>query len=117
MIALTKEEENLFSLSFFCHICKKRFDDQSDSRVRDHCHMTGLYRGAAHQSCNLQYQITRTIPVVFHNLSGYDSHLPIRKLGSNEQIPGDITIIPQNSEKYIRNGLNFNKSGSDLCCI
>lgn len=63
--------------------------------------MSGVYRGAAHQSCNLEYQISRCIPVVMHNSSGYDSHLLIRKLGSNDQIPGEIAIIPQNSEKYI----------------
>lgn len=103
MNPLTEEEARSFLESAVCHICKKSFmNDQSDMiRVRDHCHITGFYRGAAHQSCNLQYQITRNIPVVLHNLSGYDSHLLIRKLGSNKQLPGEITIIPNNSERYI----------------
>lgn len=106
MNPLTKEEEVAFLQSTNCHICKKSFsnasqDKQSSVRVKDHCHLTGNYRGAAHQSCNLQYQISRTIPVVFHNLSGYDSHLLIRKLGSCKRIPGEITVVPHNSENYI----------------
>lgn len=100
MRSLTEGEDKMFKETPICHICKKAFN-QSDVRVKDHCHMTGLYRGAAHQSCNLQYQISRTIPVVMHNLSGYDSHLLIRKLSNEQQIPGEITIIPQNSENYI----------------
>lgn len=105
MNVLTEEEEKSFNESTVCHICKKSFtNEQTETdmiRVKDHCHISGLYRGAAHQSCNLQYQISRNIPVVMHNLSGYDSHLLIRKLGSNKQISGEISIIPNNSEKYI----------------
>eukprot|EP01044_Picomonas_judraskeda_P046439 COSAG03_NODE_25918_length_262_cov_1.276074_1_plen_80_part_00 len=48
-------------------------------KVRDHDHLTGKYRGAAHNSCNLEEGKKRTrhytIPVFFHNLKGYDSHL------------------------------------------
>lgn len=106
MNALTAEEEKKFRATTICHICKKDFIfdddiDKCDIRVRDHCHISGQYRGAAHQSCNLQYQISRKIPIVMHNLSGYDSHLLIRKLSDIEQIPGEIKIIPHNSEKYI----------------
>ena len=58
-----------------CHICMKPFDDpQNNRKVRDHCHYTGLYRGAAHNNCNLKYKIPKHIPIVFHNLSGYDAH-------------------------------------------
>lgn len=106
MISLTQEEELTFSSSTICHICKKSLSDgvvveQMGIPVRDHCHISGVYRGAAHQTCNLQYQVTRNIPIVMHNLSGYDSHLLIRKLSSERDIPGEITIIPNNSEKYI----------------
>jgi len=48
-------------------------------KIRDHCHLTGKYRGAAHNICNLHYKVPNFIPVVFHNLSGYDSHLFIKK--------------------------------------
>lgn len=106
MITLTEEEEKSFYESTICHICKRSLINIDDVikfgvPVKDHCHISGQYRGAAHQSCNLQYQISRNIPVIMHNLSGYDSHLLIRKLGSERLIPGEITIIPNNAEKYI----------------
>lgn len=76
MKALSEEGENIFENTVFCYICKKEFmNEESEIRVKDHCHISGLYRGAAHQSCNLKYQINRNIPIVMHNLSGYDSHL------------------------------------------
>lgn len=102
MNILSKEEEKMFNESTICHICKKVFaNNPIHIRVKDHCHITGQYRGAAHQSCNLKYQIARNIPIVLHNLSGYDSHLLNRKLGSSKLIAGDINIIPHNAEKYI----------------
>ena len=58
-----------------CVMCEQPLDGDS---VRDHCHITGKYRGPAHNECNLQLRLspkTMTIPVVFHNLRGYDSHL------------------------------------------
>ena len=67
-------------------------------RVRDHCHLTGKYRGAAHNSCNINYKIPKFFPVIFHNLSGYDSHLFIKNLGTTR---GNISCIPNNEEKYI----------------
>ena len=67
-------------------------------KVRDHCHFTGRYRGAAHSLCNLKYRKPNFTPVVFHNLSGYDSHLFIKNLGFSE---GNIDCIPNNEERYI----------------
>ena len=69
-----------------------------EKKVRDHCHFSGKFRGAAHNKCNLQYRVPSFIPVFFHNLSGYDSHLFVKKLGVSE---GDIQCIPNNDEKYI----------------
>ena len=83
-----------------CHICFKPFDDPMNRKVRDHCHYTGLYRGAAHNNCNLKYRIPNHIPIVFHNLSGYDAHLFIRELGKKFN-KGDIGVIAENKEKYI----------------
>ena len=80
-----------------CWICQGMFDE-SAKKVRDHCHFTGKYRGAAHNSCNLKYKKPNFTPVVFHNLSGYVSHLFIRNLGVSE---GNINCIPKNEEKYI----------------
>ena len=83
-----------------CYICQRGFDSESEglTKVRDHCHLTGRYRGAAHSKCNLEIRTPNFVPVVFHNLEGYDSHLFIRNLGVSE---GDIGCIPKNDEKYI----------------
>ena len=70
----------------------------NNDKVRDHCHYTGKYRGAANNSCNLKYRKPKFIPVVFHNLSGYDSHLFIKKLGSPNE---NMDCIPNNEEKYV----------------
>ena len=78
-----------------CHICNEELDRD---RVRDHCHLTGKFRGAAHEICNLKYKVPKFFPVIFHNLSGYDSHLFIKTLGSSE---GDISCIQNNEEYYI----------------
>ncbi|KAF0709819.1 Uncharacterized protein FWK35_00030838, partial [Aphis craccivora] len=66
--------------------------------VRDHDHLTGLYRGAAHNRCNLNYKVPKFIPVFFYNFSGYDSHLLVRELGNDTD---NIDLIPNNEENYI----------------
>ena len=66
--------------------------------VRHHCHLTGKFRGAAHNNCNLNYKLGNFIPVFFHNLSNCDSHLFIKKIG---QTKGNVNCIPCNEEKYI----------------
>lgn len=83
-----------------CWICNGRFT-KSDYKVRDHSHTTGLYRGAAHKSCNLKLALKpgkTPIRVVFHNLKGYDSHLIFQQIAQEN---GRITCIPKNAEKYI----------------
>ena len=79
MTPLTKLQIKEYNKARECHICFKPFG-KNDRKVRDHCHYSGLYRGAAHSSCNLQYKSPNYIPVVFHNLAGYDAHLFIREL-------------------------------------
>ena len=71
-----KKEEERFYEETICWICNEEFNDD---KVRDHCHFTGRYRGAAHNKCNLNYKKPKFTHVVFHNLSGYDSHLFIKK--------------------------------------
>ena len=69
---MTQEDWHAFRTTKTCHVCDKPLEDDS---VRDHCHITGKYRGAAHNACNLKLWLnpkTTTIPVVFHNLRGYD---------------------------------------------
>ena len=80
-------------------ICNGEFVGKDKNRkVRDHCHFTGRYRGVAHNSRNLKYRKPNFTPVVFHNLSGYDSHLFIKNIGFSE---GNIDCIPNNEERYI----------------
>jgi len=88
---ISEAEEKAFKKAEFCHICQKEFSGK-DNKVRDHCHETGRFRGAAHDRCNINYFSNLYLPVVFHNLRGYDSHLIIReayhiaqKLKSEEQ--------------------------------
>ena len=92
---ITEEEEEQFNKASDCWICGKKLNID---RVKDHCHYTGQYRGAAHNSCNLKYRKQNNISVFFHNLAGYDSHLFIKKIGNTE---GNIDCIPNNEEKYI----------------
>ena len=99
------DELKQFNDATKCWICNEEFDDTADEKgyrknekVKDHCHYTGRFRGAAHNSCNLKYKKPKFIPVVFHNLSGYDSHLFIKNLGFTD---GNIDCIPNNEEKYI----------------
>ena len=100
-IIFGKKEKEQFDKETKCWICNKEFND--DVKVRDHCHFTGRYRGAAHKKCNLDYRKPNFTPVLFHNLSGYDGHLFIKNLGFSE---GKIECIPNNEERYI----SFTKS-------
>ena len=97
MDPLTKKQWKKYKKATKCHICYKPFTLR-DPKVRDHCHYTGLYRGPAHSLCNLRYKIPPYIPVVFHNLSGYDAHLFIRELGAHTS---DMEVIAKNKEDYI----------------
>ena len=89
------------------HICLKEVNDPKNKKVRDHCHYTGLHQGAAHNNCNLKYQIPGHIPIVFHNLSGYDAHLFIKELGRRFN-KNDIGVIAENKEKYISFNVKIN---------
>ena len=93
---ITEEEEEQFKQASNCWICHKKLN--LEDRVRDHCHYTGRYRGAAHNICNLKYSKPNNISVFFHNLTGYDSHLFIKKLNVTG---GNIDCIPNNEENYI----------------
>ena len=68
-------------------------------KVRDHCHYTEKFRGAAHNICNLRYKVSKKIPVVFHNGSTYDYHFLIKQLA--EEFKGQFECLGENTEKYI----------------
>jgi len=82
--------------------CKNLFKG-GDKKVRDHCHYSGEFRGAAHNQCNLLFRKPEHVPVIFHNLAGYDSHLLIKRLGKMQE---KIDCVPNNEKKYI----SFSKS-------
>ena len=131
----TCKDQNDMDENNSCNICKRDFEISSyetiiscnkyqcrdklrnkPKKVRDHCHITGKYRGAAHDKCNLNFQITDKIPVIFHNLRGYDSHFIIQEIGeiikkNTYKVTGkdgkekvkqmNINVIPNNMEKYM----------------
>ena len=108
LIMFKKDED--FQKAKKCWICQKRYK-ANENPVRDHCHITGKYRGSAHNTCNLRLQISSEkikIPVIFHNLIGYDGHLIIEGMGDiikekkeREEEPLNIDVIASNAEKYI----------------
>ena len=98
----TEDEEN-YQNSNDCWICNEKI---IKDKVRDHCHITGKYRGPAYRQCNLKRKIPRTLPIIFHNLEGYDGHLIFRELNKFKDI--DIQVIPKSSEKYMSIIINRN---------
>ena len=97
-----KGEKEKFLTADVCWLCEKKLEETE--KVADHCHLTGRFRGAAHNFCNLQAQVPNFTPVFIHNLDGYDSHLFIKTLGNEF---GEIHAIPNNEEKYISFSLKF----------
>ena len=89
-LVMTEEEENLFQKSNNCWICKKLIDNDED-KVRDHCHITGKSRGAAHKSCNLKFKLTKNVSVIFHNLI----------FNEFDKFDVKIKVIPNGLEKYM----------------
>ena len=104
LIMSAEEEEERFQLSNICWICNKLFN-VSDNKVRDHCHVTGEYRGAAHWSCIVNFKMTKKVPVTFHNLEGYDSHLIFKELS---RFNVKISVMPNGLEKYMAFTINRN---------
>ena len=96
-LIMSEEEEHLFQQSNSCWICKKLIDND-DEKVRDHCHVTGKFRGAAHWSCNINLQLTKKVPVTFQNLRGQDSHLIFCELNKFDV---KTSVIPNWLEKYM----------------
>ena len=100
---MTIEDENNYQNSQDCWICNKKLDKD---KVRDHCHITGKYRGAAHKKCNSELRIPKKLPIIFHNLEGYDGHLIFRELNNFKDI--DIQVIPKTDERYMSIIVNSN---------
>ena len=96
MIPLTNKEIKSYEKQKVCYICEKKFCDDKNKKseydlyhkVRDHCHYTGKFRGAAHNIFNLRYNIPKKIPIVFHNGLTYDYRFVIKKLA--EEFKGEF---------------------------
>jgi hypothetical protein len=107
MTTLSKEQHEEFERATTCHICNGAFRHEEGcdkfTKVRDHCHVTGQYRGPAHKSCNLNlnYNKVTKIPVFFHNGRGYDWHLLIKSLAKVPDMSKKIELIPKNFEQYL----------------
>ena len=101
MIALTTEEKIHYNKQKICYICQKEFNnnDRKNYKVRDYCHYTGKYRGAAHNVGNLRYKVPKEIPIVFHNSSTYHYHFIMKELV--KKFEGNFECLGENTEKYI----------------
>ena len=99
IIPLTNEQKKSYKNQEKCYICEEKFcvdkDDKNYTnrkKVKDHCHYTGKFRGAAHSKCNLNYKVPKDIPI-------YDTHFVINQLA--EEFNGELNCNGENMEKYI----------------
>ena len=110
-IKFSKKEQRDYKEATVCHVCEGSFGStEQDKKVRDHCHLTGMYRGAAHNECNLQFRVPKFYPVIFHNLEKYDAHLfikelaevqdPLQRVGLSKR-KGKIGCIARTEENYV----------------
>ena len=99
-LIMTSEDEEIYNNSHICWICKQELNMD---KVRDHCHVTGKFRGAAHNKCNLKLRIPRKLPIIFHNLQGYDGHIIFKELIDFDV---DIAVIPKDIDKYMSSIVN-----------
>ena len=105
MIPLTDEENKSYEEREVCHICIETFcvdeDDENyknRKKVKDHCHYTGIFTGAAHSIWNLNYKVPKNIPIIIHNAT-YDAHFLINQLA--KEFKGELDCIGENMGKYI----------------
>jgi hypothetical protein len=99
-IKMSREDKEDYNSSAKCHLFLKQIYPDSNrmyQKVLDLCHLTGMYRGAAHSICNLKARKPDFIPTLFHNLEGYDEHLFLPSLTVNGE---NVTSIPLNEEKH-----------------
>ena len=99
-IILIGEDEEVFRNIYICRFCEKNIES---NKVRDHCHLTGKYRGPAHSKCNINVtqEQSKSLPFVFHNFSNYDCHMFFKKLVDKKNDKVKFDIIPKTNEEYI----------------
>ena len=115
-----EEEDDRICINCDEPLLRPQFTDAG----KNHCHITGKYRSAAHNLCNRSYfriDPKRTIiPAVFHNLKGYDAHHLMQHIAEFDPVPQgppNLRCIPNNMEKYISfslGGLRFIDSSQFL---
>ena len=113
MLLIINFINSIFEESKYCNdVIKKHFNkelgitkeyNQDFENVRDHCLITGKYRGSAHRVSNINLKLNRKIPVVFHNLKNYDSHVTMQEI---DKFNPKINIIPNGLEKYMSFTIN-----------
>ena len=94
-LIMTNEDEEIYNNSHICWICK---EELNTDKVRDHCHVTGKFRGAAHNKCNINLRLPKKLPISFHNLQEYGRHIIFKELNNFDV---DIAIIPKGIDKYV----------------
>ena len=103
-LVMSAEDEERFQLSNKCWICDKLFD-AGDNKVRNYRYVIGKYRGSAHWSCNINLGLTKKIPIIFHNLRGYDNHLIMQEIGKFDV---KVNVILNGLENYMDFTINNN---------
>ena len=108
---MNKEDNEDFKNSTKCWICDNDYGD-NDVEVKDHCLITGKYRGSAQRDCNINLKLNHKILIVFRNLKNYDYHLIMQELGKfNLKFNLKINVVPNGLEKHmiftINNKLSF----------
>ena len=102
---MTIEDENNYQNSKDCWICNQKIN-KDKHRARAHCHIASKYRGAAHNECSSKLKIPKKLPIIFHNLEGYDGHIIFKEPNNFDNI--DIQVIPKTSGKYMSIIINRN---------
>ena len=90
---MTNEDEEIYNNSHICWICKEKLNTDKEKG-----HVTGKFRGAAPKKCNLRLRIPRKLPIIFHNLQGYDGRIIFKELNNFDV---DVAVIPKGIDKYM----------------
>ena len=112
MKLLTNKQQNSYENTIFFNIRTGKFvakyaKDKKYCKVKDHCHYTSEYKGAARKICNLKCSVPKEIPIVFYNGSYYDYHFIMKEL--EEEFEGQFTCLGKNTEKYITSSTPIEK--------
>jgi hypothetical protein len=101
---LSGAEFEKFKKQTECAVCSEKLYGYGNERVRDHDHITGKYRGAAHRACNLTVGLPKFAALFIHNMMNYDLHLLERALLEMGLM---VSAIPRNNIKFISFSVYF----------